>query len=77
MLVCSLDKLFASGSHIGELIIWDSVEWTIHADDQIALEDLHYDGPLEIRLASQKQSDMSIQHLVSDGEVFIETNSSL
>ncbi|XP_062397450.1 WD repeat-containing protein 41 [Sardina pilchardus] len=64
------DKLFASGSHMGELIIWDSIEWTIHADEVIVLEEFHYDGP-EIRLGSQKQSDMSIQQLVSDGELVV------
>lgn len=65
------DKVFASGSHIGELIIWDSVEWTILANEQIIFEDVRYDGQPEIRLGSQKQSDMSIQHLSSDGELVV------
>ncbi|KAL2099822.1 hypothetical protein ACEWY4_004216 [Coilia grayii] len=67
------DKLFASGCHAGELIIWDSADWTVYADEQIALEDPHYEGQAEVKLGHQKQSEMAIQHLVSDGELVVAT----
>uniref|UniRef100_A0AAY4EL46 WD repeat-containing protein 41 n=1 Tax=Denticeps clupeoides TaxID=299321 RepID=A0AAY4EL46_9TELE len=65
------DGLFASGSHVGELIIWDAVNWTIQAYEHILWEEPHCDGQAEIRFVSQKQSDMSIHHLASNGEVVI------
>jgi len=60
------DDLFASGSHIGELIIWDSVDWTTQAYEHILWEEPPGDSQSEIRL---KQIERSIQHMSSDGEV--------
>lgn len=58
-----------SGSHNGELILWDAVDWTIQAYELILWEEPAGDGQSEIRVGQQKQTEMSIQHLASDGEV--------
>lgn len=63
------DGLFASGSHIGELILWDSLNWTIHAYEHILWEESAGEGQSEVRLTNQKQIERSIQHMSSDGEV--------
>ncbi|KAK1803593.1 hypothetical protein P4O66_021009 [Electrophorus voltai] len=63
------NELFASGSHIGELILWDTVNWTIQAYEHILWEEPAGDGQSEIRIGQQKQSEMSIQHMYSDGEL--------
>lgn len=63
------DGLFASGSHVGELILWDAVDWTIMAYEHILWEESQTDTQAEIRLAAPKPSEMSIQQLTSDGEV--------
>ncbi|XP_072517587.1 WD repeat-containing protein 41 [Salminus brasiliensis] len=65
------DSLFASGSHIGELILWDSLDWTIQAYELILWEEPPGDGQSEIRMGQQKQTEMSIQHLTSDGELVV------
>ncbi|KAJ8339309.1 hypothetical protein SKAU_G00360950 [Synaphobranchus kaupii] len=65
------DQTFASGSHVGELIVWDSLDWTIQAYERILWEEPRPEGQAEIRLSSQKQSEMSIQHLASDGECVV------
>ncbi|XP_051960058.1 WD repeat-containing protein 41-like [Xyrauchen texanus] len=62
------DRLFASGSHIGELILWDSVDWTIQAYELILWEEPVGD---EVRLTNQKQIERSIQHMSSDGEIIV------
>ncbi|XP_063066897.1 WD repeat-containing protein 41 [Engraulis encrasicolus] len=68
------DKQFASGCHAGELIIWDSADWTIYADEQIGLApEPQYDGQIEVRLAQPKQNEMAIQHLASNGELVVAT----
>ncbi|XP_030625443.1 WD repeat-containing protein 41 [Chanos chanos] len=65
------EELFASGSHVGELILWDSADWTIRAYEHILWEERPADGQAEIRMSMQKQSEMSIQHLTSDGELVV------
>lgn len=65
------DGLFASGSHVGELIVWDAVDWTITAYEHILWEEPLADSQTEIRLAAPKPSEMSIQHLTSDGKLIL------
>uniref|UniRef100_A0AAR2J454 WD repeat domain 41 n=1 Tax=Pygocentrus nattereri TaxID=42514 RepID=A0AAR2J454_PYGNA len=65
------DGLFASGSHNGELILWDAVDWTIQAYEFILWEEQAGDAQPEIRVGQQKQTDMSIQHLATDGELVV------
>ncbi|XP_048023498.1 WD repeat-containing protein 41 isoform X1 [Megalobrama amblycephala] len=65
------DGLFASGSHIGELIIWDSVDWTIQAYELILWEEPAGESQSEVRLTHQKQIERSIQHMSSDGEFIV------
>uniref|UniRef100_A0A672JW69 Uncharacterized protein n=1 Tax=Sinocyclocheilus grahami TaxID=75366 RepID=A0A672JW69_SINGR len=65
------DGLFASGSHIGELIIWDSVDWTIQAYEHILWEEPARDGQSEFKLNHQKPIERSIQHMSSDGEYIV------
>ncbi|XP_056588063.1 WD repeat-containing protein 41 isoform X2 [Triplophysa dalaica] len=65
------DGLFASGSHIGELILWDSLHWTIHACEHILWEESAGEGQSEVRLTNQKQIERSIQHMSSDGELLV------
>ncbi|XP_037340796.2 WD repeat-containing protein 41 [Pungitius pungitius] len=61
------DGLFASGSHAGELILWDAVDWNIHGYEHILWEEPQAGAQPEIRLAAHKPSEMSIQHLTTDG----------
>ncbi|XP_036384040.1 WD repeat-containing protein 41 [Megalops cyprinoides] len=70
-LITVSDQMFASGSHVGELIVWDSLDWTIRAYERILWDEPHPDGQTEIKLGSQKQSEMSVQHLASDGECIV------
>ncbi|XP_067280351.1 WD repeat-containing protein 41 isoform X1 [Pseudorasbora parva] len=65
------DGLFASGSHIGELIIWDSVDWTIQAFELILWEEPAGDSQSEVRLTHQKRIETPIQHMSSDGEFIV------
>lgn len=66
---CSSDGLFASGSHAGELILWDAVDWNILAYEHILWEESQACAQAEIRLAAPKPSEMSIQHLTTNGKV--------
>lgn len=66
-MVCCSDGLFASGSHAGELIVWDAVDWNVLAYEHILWEESQ--AQAEIRLASPKPSEMSIQHLTTNGQV--------
>ncbi|XP_071061133.1 WD repeat-containing protein 41 isoform X2 [Pseudochaenichthys georgianus] len=61
------DGLFASGSHAGELILWDAIEWNIMAYEHILWEESQACTQAEIRLAAPKPSEMSIQHLTTNG----------
>ncbi|KAM9450847.1 WD repeat-containing protein 41 isoform 1-T3 [Clarias gariepinus] len=65
------DDMFASGSHIGEVILWDSLDWTIQSYERILWEEPDREGQSEIRMGQQKQSEASIQHLHSDGELVV------
>lgn len=65
----SSDGLFASGSHAGELILWDSVDWNILAYEHILWEESQSPTQSEIRLGAPKTSEMSIQHLSTNGKV--------
>ncbi|KAG9353717.1 hypothetical protein JZ751_011839 [Albula glossodonta] len=65
------DQAFASGSHVGELIIWDSLDWSIQAYERILWDEPRPEGQAEIRLGFHKQSEMSVQHLASDGQFVI------
>ncbi|KAF0038891.1 hypothetical protein F2P81_009375 [Scophthalmus maximus] len=62
------DGLFASGSHAGELIIWDAIDWNILAYEHILWEESQTCAQAEIRLAAPKPSEMSIQHLTTNGK---------
>lgn len=63
------DGLFASGSHAGELILWDALDWNILAYEHILWEEPQASTQAEIRLSAPKPSEMSIQHLTTDGKV--------
>lgn len=65
------DRLFASGSHIGELILWDSMDWRIQAYEHILWEESAGDRQSEVRLTHQKPIERSIQHMSSDGELLV------
>ncbi|XP_041816156.1 WD repeat-containing protein 41 [Chelmon rostratus] len=62
------DRSFASGSHGGELILWDAVDWNILGYEHILWEESRPCAQAEIRLAAPKPSEMSIQHLTTDGK---------
>uniref|UniRef100_A0A3B3X440 WD repeat domain 41 n=1 Tax=Poecilia mexicana TaxID=48701 RepID=A0A3B3X440_9TELE len=61
------DRTFASGSHAGELILWDSANFRNVAYEHILWEESQPSSQTEIRLAAPKPSEMSIQHLTSNG----------
>ncbi|MEQ2157961.1 hypothetical protein GOODEAATRI_007234 [Goodea atripinnis] len=63
------DGIFASGSHAGELILWDSTNFQNLAYEHILWEESHPSGQTETRLAAPKPSEMSIQHLTTNGRV--------
>lgn len=63
------DNMFASGSHVGELILWDAIDWNILAYEHILWEESL--SASEIRLGSSKPSEMSIQHLSSNGKLIL------
>lgn len=65
------DGLFASGSHVGELILWDAVDWNILAYEHILWEESQHSAQAEIRLAAPKPSEMSIQHLTTNGKLIL------
>ncbi|CAI5787428.1 repeat-containing 41 isoform X1 [Podarcis lilfordi] len=66
-LVSVSDLTFATGSHVGELIVWDALDWTMHAYERRWDASLHVDPQQEIKL-SHSQNEVSIQHLASDEE---------
>ncbi|XP_040012462.1 WD repeat-containing protein 41 isoform X2 [Xiphias gladius] len=65
------DGLFASGSHAGELILWDAVDWNILAYEHILWEESQTCAQAEIRLGAPKPSEMSIQHLTTNGKLIL------
>ncbi|KAH0628007.1 hypothetical protein JD844_008652 [Phrynosoma platyrhinos] len=66
-LVSVSELIFATGSHVGELIVWDSLDWTVQAYECNWDASLHVDPQQEIKL-SHSQSEVSVQHLASDEE---------
>ncbi|XP_037835532.1 WD repeat-containing protein 41 isoform X2 [Kryptolebias marmoratus] len=65
------DGLFASGSHAGELILWDSISWNNLAYEHILWEESKASTQTEIRLGAPKPSEMSIQHLSTNGNLVL------
>lgn len=63
------DNMFATGSHVGELILWDAIDWNILAYEHILWEESQ--SASEIRMGSSKPSEMSIQHLCSNGRLIM------
>ncbi|XP_071281346.1 WD repeat-containing protein 41 isoform X1 [Agelaius tricolor] len=67
-LVSVNDLTFVTGSHIGELIVWDSLDWTKQASEcNFWDSSVHPDVQPEIKL-SQSPHETSVQHLTSDEE---------
>ncbi|XP_015274966.1 PREDICTED: WD repeat-containing protein 41 [Gekko japonicus] len=64
-LISISDLTFATGSHVGELIVWDALDWTMQAYECNWDASLHVDPQQEIKL-SHSQNKISIQHLASD-----------
>lgn len=65
------DEIFASGSHAGELILWDSTNFSNLAYEHILWEESHPSSQTEIRLAAPTPSEMSIQHLTTNGRLIL------
>uniref|UniRef100_A0A3Q2QBT6 WD repeat domain 41 n=1 Tax=Fundulus heteroclitus TaxID=8078 RepID=A0A3Q2QBT6_FUNHE len=65
------DGMFASGSHAGELILWDSTNFSNLAYEHILWEESHPSCQTEIKLAAPKPSEMSIQHLTTNGRLIL------
>lgn len=66
-----LDLTFATGSHVGELIVWDALDWTKQASEcNFWDSSVQPDTRTEIKL-SQSPNETSVQHLASDEEVKI------
>lgn len=65
------DGLFASGSHMGELILWDAIDWNILAYEHILWEESQACTQAEIRMGAPKPSEMSIQHLTTNGKFIL------
>ncbi|XP_036888043.1 WD repeat-containing protein 41 isoform X3 [Sturnira hondurensis] len=66
------DLSFVTGSHVGELIIWDVLDWTLQACERNFWNPApQLDSQQEIKL-SQKPNDVSINHFTWDEEnVFV------
>ncbi|XP_010845931.1 PREDICTED: WD repeat-containing protein 41 isoform X2 [Bison bison bison] len=67
-----LNVSFVSGSHVGELIVWDTLGWTVQACERNFWDPSpQLDAQREIKLC-QKPNDVSIHHLTWDEEnVFV------
>ncbi|XP_072228347.1 WD repeat-containing protein 41 [Leuresthes tenuis] len=65
------DRLFASGSDAGELILWDSIDWNNLSYEHILWEESQSSSQTEIRLGAPKPSEMSIQHLTTNGKLIL------
>ncbi|XP_076995489.1 WD repeat-containing protein 41 [Tamandua tetradactyla] len=62
------DFSFVTGSHVGELIIWDILDWTIQASEHNFWNPSHQlDTQQGIKLC-QKPNDISIHHFTCDEE---------
>ncbi|XP_078071084.1 WD repeat-containing protein 41 isoform X2 [Mustelus asterias] len=64
------DNTFATGSHVGELIIWDSLDWSVLASEsQFWNAAPQFDKPAEIKISlTPNQHETCIHHLSSDRE---------
>nr|XP_045249841.1 WD repeat-containing protein 41 isoform X2 [Macaca fascicularis] len=63
-----LNLSFVTGSHIGELIIWDALDWTMQAYERNFWDPSpQLDTQQEIKLC-QKSNDISIHHFTCDEE---------
>ncbi|KAF6721729.1 WD repeat-containing protein 41 [Oryzias melastigma] len=65
------DRLFASGSHAGELILWDAVDWNNLKYEHILWEESQPGAQSEIRMKAPRPSEMSIQHLTTNGQLIL------
>ncbi|XP_005992689.1 WD repeat-containing protein 41 [Latimeria chalumnae] len=65
------DLTFASGSHIGELIVWDALSWTIRAWEQNFWDTSPQPDAQPAIKMSQNLNEISIQCLTSDQECII------
>ncbi|XP_039863215.1 WD repeat-containing protein 41 [Simochromis diagramma] len=65
------DGLFASGSHMGELILWNATEWNLLVYEHILWEESQDYNQTEIRMGAPKPSEMSIQHLTTNGNLIL------
>ncbi|XP_031216448.1 WD repeat-containing protein 41 isoform X5 [Mastomys coucha] len=62
------DTSFITGSHVGELIVWDALDWTVQACERTFWSPTpQLDVQQEIKLC-QKQNDISINHFTCDEE---------
>nr|XP_048311913.1 WD repeat-containing protein 41 [Myodes glareolus] len=62
------DTSFVTGSHVGELMIWDALDWTLQACERSFWNPSPQpDAQQEIKLC-QKQNDISINHFTCDEE---------
>ncbi|XP_054034421.1 WD repeat-containing protein 41 isoform X1 [Dryobates pubescens] len=67
-LVSVNDLTFVTGSHVGELIVWDALDWTKQASECNFWDSaVHPDVQPEIKL-SQSPNETSVQHLTCDEE---------
>lgn len=67
-LVSVNDASFVSGSHIGELIVWSALDWTMQASEWNFWDPSpQQDTQQEIKLC-QKPNDISIHHFTCDEE---------
>ncbi|XP_030048149.1 WD repeat-containing protein 41 [Microcaecilia unicolor] len=58
---------FVSGSLVGELIVWDALDWTVLAYERSFWDTSSpHEAMQEIKL--QKQKEISVQHFTTDGE---------
>nr|XP_061800865.1 WD repeat-containing protein 41-like [Nerophis lumbriciformis] len=63
------DGVFASGSHAGELILWDALDCSVLAYQHILWEEPQSAANAHIQVGGSKPSEMSIQHLSSNGNL--------
>lgn len=62
------DTSFVTGSHVGELIIWDALDWTVQACERAFWSPTpQLDAQQEIKLC-QKQNDIPVNHFACDEE---------
>ncbi|XP_075038307.1 WD repeat-containing protein 41 [Mixophyes fleayi] len=69
---------FVSGSHAGELIVWDALDWSVQAfEKNLSRTPSSQDVPQENKLLPM-QEEVSIQHIAADGEcVFVAVGRSI